>query len=182
MSVYIFKQPHTAPEIISLDEAKKHLKVDFTDDDTLISDMILAAVEHAENYTGTDISEAEYEVHFDEFIQDYELKLSPVQSIQSITYTPESGGDQTISEMELLPVDKFASKIHYTDVDNLPAIKEGTRIKVSILTGYADGKTPKAIRNAIKLIIGNLYEVRQDGVFKFPTRAENLLSKYRFYY
>ena len=182
MSVYIFQQSHTSLEIIGLDEAKKHLKVDFTDEDDLITDMIQAAIEHAENYTGTSIAEAKYEVRFDEFINDYEFKLSPVQSIESVGYTDENGDAKLLADYELLPVDKFASIIHYTDSDNLPAIKEGSRIKVNLTTGYADGKTPKAIRNAIKLIIWNLYEVRQDGVFKFPTRAENILAKYRFYY
>lgn len=182
MAIYIFKQTHTSPEIISLADAKLHLKVDVTDDDDLITDLIDAAIEAAENYTGALVNESKYEIRFDEFVNDHEFKLSPVQSIESVSYTDDNDATQTVTDVELLPVDKYGSIIHFTDFDNIPTIKEGTRIKVNITCGYALGKVPKAIQSAIKLIIGNLYENREDKVHKLPTRSESLLRKYRFYY
>ena len=184
MATYIFKQAHPSPDIITLDQAKDHLKVDVTDDDAMITDMIQAAIEACEDYTGSVINEAKYEIRFDNFIDNYEFKLSPIYEIVSIGYTDEAGTTQPLLPInyELLPVDKFGTIIHYTDVDNLPTIKAGTRIIVNITAGYADGKTPKAIQSAIKLIIGDLYENRQDKVHKLPTRSMSLLRKYRFYY
>ena len=146
--------------------------------------MIEAAIEHAENYTGTVINEAKYEVHFDDYVQDYEFTITPIQEINAVGYDDGTGTEQPLTESmyELLPVDKFAYKLHFTDVAALPQFTSGTRVKAYITAGYPDGEVPKAIRNAIKLILGNLYEVRQDGMWKMPTRAENLLAKYRFYY
>jgi len=182
MSVYIFKQAHPSPEILSLTDAKEHLKVDVTDDDAMIIDMIQAAIEACENYTGSVINESKYEIRFDGFIDKYEFKLSPVQSIDEVGYQDDADNPQTITDVELLPVDKFGSIIHYTNFNNIPTQKEGTRVIVKITAGYADGKTPKAIISAIKLIIGDLYDNRQDKVHKLPTRSMSLLRKYRFYY
>lgn len=187
MSIYIFPVAHpTAPEIISLSAAKLHLKVDTTDDDTLITDLIQAAIESAENYTGISINEAKFEVKSDCFINDHEFKVSPVQSITSVKYLDEDGNEQTLAtaKYELLPIDKYVQKIQYPDFDELPTVKEDSSkaVVVALTTGYADGKVPKAIQSAIKLIIGDLYENRQDRADKLPKRSESLLRKYRLYY
>ena len=186
MAVYIFPVTHTAPEVISLVTAKLQLKVDFDDDDTLITSYIDAAIENCENYTGTCINEAKFAFKFSEFTNDFVFKISPIQSIDSIKYFDEAGDEQILEteKYELLPVDKFTHKVHFIDQDTLPQVAENksNAVVIEVTSGYADGKVPKAIKSAALLVLTDLYENREDRVHKMPTRSEALLRKYRFYY
>ena len=56
-----------AIEPLALADAKLHLKVDFTDDDTLISALITAAREYAETFTGKSFITRSYELYLDHF-------------------------------------------------------------------------------------------------------------------
>ena len=184
MAQYYIPQETTSPEIISLDLAKAHLKVDFDTDDELIMEYIKAAIDEAERYTQTDLKEQDYEVQFDEWVNYYQFKVGPVQAISAITYTPEVGAEQTIPEADyaVLPADKYAHVLEFIDFDELPTIKEKTKIKISLTCGYASGKVPAAIKSALLLLIANFYENREDKVHNLPSRVQSLLRPYRFYY
>lgn len=187
MAVYIFPKSHIGTEVISLARAKEHLKLDagVSAEDDLISDYIQAAVLAAENYTNTNIIEAKFEIKSNAFIADFEIPLSPVRSIESIKYKDENGDDQTLvtAKYELLPADKYIHQVHYPDFSDLPGVKDNTStaVVIAITTGYAATKVPKPIQSAILLILGDLYENRQDRAHGLPTRSKNLLNKYRFH-
>ena len=187
MSIYIFPKTHTAPEIISLEKAKEHLRIeaDFVDEDVLIQDYIQAAINAAENYIATSINEAKFEVHSDSFINFYDFKVTPVQAISSVKYLDEAGDLQTleVGKYELLPVDQYTSRIRYTDLDTLPLLDDNSTkaVQIEVLTGYATGTVPKAIQSAVLLILTDLYENREDRVNNLPTRSQSLLRSYRIY-
>ena len=49
--------------------------------------------------------------------------------------------------------------------------------------GWADAsQVPEAIKHALYLIIGRLYNEREDSVFRLPTASQNLLNSYRLNY
>ena len=58
-----------APAIpaISLDEAKAHLRVDYGDEDALISWLVAAANSHAEQWTGRAFEAATWDLSLDNF-------------------------------------------------------------------------------------------------------------------
>lgn len=187
MAIYISKDTDqgTPPEIIDLAAAKNHLKIDFTDDDTIIPGFIDSAIEEAENFTGTNIKAAKYTIKFNGWIQNMELKLSPVQSIESIKYYDDNDTIQILdaADYQLLQMDKLTTVINYHDADDLPDVYEkAAAIEIKLTTGYAEGKTPFSIKAAILLILGDLYENREDKPHGLPSRSKALLRPYRFYY
>ena len=187
MAIYISKDTDqgTPPEIIGLTEAKNHLKVDFDDDNDLITGFIGSAIEDAENYTGTNIKEAKYTILAGGWIQNMEIHLSPVQSIETVKYYDDNNDIQTLDALKykILQKDKFCSIVYFTDPDNLPDVYEkADTIEIKLTTGYADGKTPFSVMAAIKLILGDLYENREDRPHGLPSRARALLRQFRFFY
>lgn len=88
-----------AEEPLSTTEAKLHLRVEVSDDDTLIASIINAARVAIENYTGLKLVTQTIVEYFDTFPQSGPLNLSfyPVQSLTSITYTDTDGATQTWS-------------------------------------------------------------------------------------
>uniref|UniRef100_UPI002AFFC390 head-tail connector protein n=1 Tax=Hoeflea sp. TaxID=1940281 RepID=UPI002AFFC390 len=82
----------TPPAIlpVSLAEARLHLRVDEDADDTLITSLIGAAVDHLDGWTGIlgqCLVEQEWRQDFDAFASCLSLPLGPVTSITSVDYT-----------------------------------------------------------------------------------------------
>lgn len=90
----------TAPvcEPISLVEAKAHLRVDTSDDDTLITNLIRAAREYAEDFQNRAYVDRTYELLFDNAIPaTIEPPYPPLVSVSSITYVDTAGDTQTVT-------------------------------------------------------------------------------------
>ena len=105
----------TAPvtEPISVAEAKAHMRVDISDDDTLIAALITAARRWIEDLTGIRMVTQTWYYYLDAFpCEDViTLPIGPVSAVSSVKYTP-SGGVQTT----------FSGSIGYeTDLASLPA-------------------------------------------------------------
>jgi len=183
MAVYIYQEDHAAPAIISLSQAKEHLRVDHNDEDDLIAASIDAAIGACEGYTNKNINESKFRIELESFT-DFEIKISPVQSVTGITYTNEAGAEQTLTTdfYRVYPVDKYAHKVVFLEETPLPTIKDNTKIKISVTAGYADGKVPAEIKQAIYLTLTDFYENREDKVYNLPSRSEALLRSHRFYY
>ena len=186
MATYYFSQIHTFDPLITLAEAKAQLKLeaDFTAEDDLIQMYIDAAIINCENYTNTSLNEAKFIVQTTtQFENNLKLNVSPVQSIDSITYKDTDENPQTLDPAlyELKPYDKFQSIIYFTDFENIPEVTEGS-IEIAITTGYTAATLPLVIKQAAMLTIGGFYENRQDAVENLPKASTNLLRAYRFYF
>jgi len=89
----------TAPvcEPLHLDEVKNHLRVDGTDDDTLISSLIRAARIYCEKFQNRSYVTQTRKLTLDGFPNEFELGYCPVDSVSSITYIDSAGDTQTLS-------------------------------------------------------------------------------------
>ena len=185
--MYISKQTHTAPELVTVLQAKKQLKLDASDqtEDDLIEGYIAAAIVDAENYTNTSIFEANYLIEGEAFEQNLAIKLNPAQSVV-ISYLNAAGATVVLGaeNYRLRNLDTYQKEIYYKAFSDLPAVKADTDNAVSILvtTGYTAATLPMAIYQAILLKVTNYYEQRNDGVEVLSKASENLLRNYRFYY
>lgn len=178
-----------ASEPVSVLEAKKHLRVEHTNDDTYIETLIKAAREYGESYQNRSWITRTYVLHLNAW-PDKALRLpyGPVQSIISITYTIDGG--------EIYSVDPGIYKLSadwYLDLRNgetWPAVPSYADLEVAIeyVAGYGDAAAdiPARFRQAVLLLVGHWYENREevlvgDKAEPLPYAAEALLHQERVY-
>lgn len=154
---------------VSLVEAKAHLRVDTSDDDTLITAMITAATESAEQITGRAIMPQTWELTLDSFPEAFSLTRVPVASITSVTYADADGVDQVLSgaSYALDNADDFgpAYVVPAYDTEWPDTRDQINAVKVRFVAGYANAAAvPEPIKAWIKLQIGAMYENREREV------------------
>lgn len=188
----------TAPaaEPISLTEAKLHLRVDDDDQDALISGLIAAAREWAENYTRRSFVQRTLELRLDCFVSPIKLPSGPVISVTSVQYMDQAGVLQTLAA-DRYQVDLYGTPPCIVPVFGVvwPVTKYGTlnSVVVEYEAGYADSNVsppdladnvPSAVKAALKLIVGHLYENREAVVLanvqaiQLPMAVKSLLAPY----
>ena len=194
MAVYWLKQI-TAPssEPISLEKARLHLRLDTSGspashpDDSLVTSLISAVRENAEEYTGQKIAYGTYEMRADNF-KDLEISLQawPITSIVSVSYVDSSNTTQTLtgSDYEL---DTFTRPARLKPTGDF--FPEAKLVTVRFMAGFTDGQSPnpyplpKAIESAMLLMLGNLYDNREsvsnNQSYERPMSATYLLNPYR---
>ena len=89
MKYQITSQPAVEP--ISLTEAKDHLRIDGTDEDTYLATIITAARKYCEQYCNRAFITQTWKQYPDDFSDGMKLSINPVQSVTSITYYDEDG-------------------------------------------------------------------------------------------
>lgn len=149
-------------EPVTLAEAKLHLRIDVMDDDTLITALITAAREFAEHYTGRALAPQTLEMALDEFTGDcIDLDMPPVASITSVKYTDAAGVEQTVSSADYsLSAYGNSRRIDLGYGKTWPSTQEiPDAVRIRYVTGYTTA--PKAVKSALLLLIGHLYENRQ---------------------
>lgn len=184
----------TAPaaEPILLADAKLHLRVTTASDDALISLMIAAAREEAENEIGRALITQTWENYLDAFPAAIGLFNPPLQSVTSVNYVDSAGNAQTLAGTEYVVDDKQEPAwIVPAFGKSWPATRDAVNVvTVRFVCGYgnADTNVPKAIRNWILLRVGALYENRaavvlMDGrvnVAALPAQfIDRMLDRYR---
>jgi len=188
MSAYYTPITHTSPEVLSLETAKKQLKMEDlgTYDDTLITECIEAAIDEAEQYTNINIRERKYTINFTTWQLDFEFFKQYLQSVDTLSYIDPDGPTQVLvvaDYLELFAIDDYAQVIHFTDFDNLPTLKENinSAVTITVTVGYADGEVPKGILQAIKLLVTDNYDFRGDREVKNFTASRRKLEPYKYY-
>ena len=180
----------TAPTVepVSLVEAKEHLNVTSSDDDALIDSLIIASREYVENYLQRALATQTWDIFLDAFSNKMEISLPPLQSITSIKYIDTDGNEQTLSS-SIYSVDTAAEPgiIRLAYNQSWPSTRpDANAVTIRAVCGYGNSwnDIPKAITQAIKLLIGHWYEVREPVVIgtitgNIPFTVESLLYPYR---
>ena len=186
----------TAPaaEPVSTSEAKSHLRVDTTADDTYIGTLITVARQNVESHLRRALISQTWEVVLDAFPAGViRLPKPPLASVTSIKYTDDDGVEATYSsDNYVVDSDTEPGRVVLKSGQTWPAVTlaaaNGVRVRYVAGYGAAGSNVPQAIRQAILLVIGSLYENREDvlvaqgvsiGVLPFGVVA--LLAPYRIY-
>jgi uncharacterized phiE125 gp8 family phage protein len=181
MSLKLITAPIAPP--VTLAEMKAHLRVDMTDDDTLISAMLVGATDVAEQHTGRAIMPQTWEITLDAFPDAFEITRVPVQSITSLKYYDASGVQQTLSP-SLYALDNADDFSAAYVVPAFGAEWPETREQINAVTlryaaGYADATAvPEAIKSWIKLQVSAMYENREAEAYS--ARAVSTTVKMSF--
>lgn len=182
--------PVTLP--VTLAEAKRHLRVDGSDEDALIDGLIRAVVSYLDGWTGIlgcCLVEQTWRQNFDHFGCWMHLRLDPIIEIVSITYRNADGQIATVSDSHYARVtDSTGSYVFWDAAYSPPSdLYEQGAVSVTFKAGYpeVDGKStvPDAIKLAILLMVGHWYANREavaEGVFnEVPMSAKSLINTFR---
>ena len=151
---------------VSLEDAKLHLRVDDATDDDLITALIVAATEMAEQKTSRAIMPQTFDLSLDAFPDAIELTRTPVTSVTSITYIDVDGATKTLSSS----VYALNTASDYDFASIAPAYGQvwpATRAQENaVVVRYVAGYTaaPESIKAWIKLAVGTLYANRESEV------------------
>ena len=178
--------------LLSIAEAKLHCRVDFADDDDLLSVYIAAA---------TDMLDAEWgELGRALVTQRWQLTLTafpsgrlivlpvpPVQQVTSITYYDTDNAEQTLStDTYTLVVNGEDGRIYLNADQSWPATYDrADAVAVQYDAGYGDAAAdvPEGIRLAARLMVAHWYEnraaVTERAMSQLPMGIRTLLHKYR---
>lgn len=157
-----------AVEPVSLPEAKDHLRVSISDDDTLISGLIVGARRWCEGFRNESFITQTLELTLDEWPDDgvIELPRGPVQSVTSVEYTDEDGNTSTFAASNyVVSTASNPGRLALKRSASWPSdtLQELEAIKVTYPAGYGDSAddVPEEVKSAIKLLVGHLYENRE---------------------
>ena len=183
----------TAPseEPLTTAEAKSHLRVDFTDDDTLIDALVVAAREYGEGFTGRAFVTQTWDYFADRFPADNGAIYLPRPTLQSVTtlkYVDTDGTQQTLASSKYrVDINSEPGRVTPAYGEEWPSIRPVTNaVEVRFKAGYGDAGTdvPDQIKQAILFLVGHMYEHREAVitgtiVSKVPMATEYMLWPYR---
>jgi len=142
-----------AVEPVTLEEAKQHLKIDGNEDDSLITALITAARQRAEEYTRRAFITQTWEVAVDSVTSTLCLPRPPVQTIEAVTLDGQAVAPENYGLM--------VTNLFYTKIP-LHAVNPGGLV-IRYTSGYGDttNDVPQAIRQAILMLVAHMYEARE---------------------
>lgn len=174
---------------VTLIEAKAHLNILSTDDDTLIQFLIEVATAQAEDITNRQLMSSVYEMTMDTLPERFELKKPPLISVDKIEYIPDGLESYMLLDPSLYLISDFSepAKIVKKPNRSYPSVaKVIDSVRVTFTAGYADATSvPKPVKQWILIRIATLFENREEivvGVSVNPIINEYndyLISKYR---
>tara|TARA_R110000744_G_scaffold278092_2_gene390377 strand:- start:6563 stop:7165 length:603 start_codon:yes stop_codon:yes gene_type:complete len=180
-----------ATQVVTLAEAKSHLRVDFSEDDAYINSLCMAAQETFENYCNV--------ILMDTTISQF---CSYWTDTQQLYHSPISGsGEASVTSIEYFvngtlttwPNTNYIPNIHACPVTIWTAENETyptqdvrpDAIKIIYKIGYNNiANVPDGAKQAIKILVGQWYENRQEAVVgrsvgRIPMTATYLMNKYK---
>ena len=172
MGVYVITP---AAPFVTLDEAKAHLRVDYADDDDLISGMIAAACAEIDGPDGDlrrAIGEQTLELRvngaFWECSPEFELPFPPLIEVEEVGYLDADGDEQIVPSDDYIVIGGAGrpAKIAPTFNGSWPSARRGMEtIRVRYRAGYQSGvaDVPAPLRQAVLLMVGQFYEHRGEN-------------------
>lgn len=182
--------------VVTRDEIKDHLRIDFNYEDDLLDMYIHSATEMAENYCGRHFIEHEYKLYYSKIVREASLVFP------DCTLITQQG--QNDHHPVWWSIAGFVNDFHsddayiygksnpsivrlssdFSDGGYPPSQYEGALFWFHFKTGFGDSASdvPQAIKQAIMLIVGDMYYFREDRKRSFPMASEILLQPYKCYH
>lgn len=167
--------------IITIEEAQNHLRVDSDDDITYVESLIYAAEKHLSDVCGRRYVGETYDLYLDGFIEKIYFPIGPVASITSVKYQDGDDAEQSL----VLDTDYYADIIsdpsYIKAVNTWPSVYDKPNaVVIRFVTGITSPELiPLEFKQAALLLIGEMYAKREDHIKRFPTAAQRLISNLR---
>lgn len=156
----------TGSELLTTQNVKDYVRIDTSDDDSIISAMITQARIWCENFISRDIVAKNRTYYLDETNGLFSLPFGPISSISSITIK----GTAT-TDYEILGLDNET-----IELDGGPA----QQVKVTYVTS---GQNDSLLKQAMLQLISTYYDNRSDftsgTISEIPTSTKTILLSYK---
>ncbi|HYI42678.1 MAG TPA: head-tail connector protein [Sphingomicrobium sp.] len=171
------------PEPISLETAKAHLRVTDTSEDSLITALITAAREWVENRTGKALVRREFVDAFDRWTRYLELRWAPVAEVTEVGYT-DTDGEAATYEGFIASTHRDPARVYPAPDGWWPSLGRNGSVTVTYTAGFAAGEEPQGLLQAMLLLIGHWYSVREgvnvgNIINEVPFAVEALCDQHR---
>lgn len=189
MDTFAIEVTSVGANLVSLDDAKRHLNIEHGDDDLLILAQIAAATRWAEHRTGSYFTATSLTYKQNGFGSCISLKSGPILDVTSVVYDDVDGVEQTLAT-DQYDLDKYNRVIRPAYGVTWPSARyHWNSVRVSYRCGYVTGSpetdnTPQDVKSAVLLVVGDLYEHReaqQDMALYSNAAANMLIEHYRRY-
>jgi hypothetical protein len=183
----IISYSHAATDYVSLAEAKQHLRVTSTADDTYISNLLSMSIDACGQYLGYSVRKASVQYGFDSLVGQPAI-MNPVNgteqpvgnllripsrviSLDSVQYVDDNNTAQTFTDyiVSPQPLGTYGRTIFITSAPS-STTDDVTKYLVTVTEGFelatatqvdAGLLFPQAIKFAALLLVGQMYDNRQ---------------------
>ena len=133
-----------------------------TTGDQLLNVLIKSARQYAELLLGRYLVTQTVDFYLDSF-PDWEIKIRPLQSVTSITYTDTTGASQTVDVADYI-VDSASIPARITPEDGVTwpsTLDKVNAVKIRFVAGYGDATAvPQCVKHWILMRVKQLYDQR----------------------
>ena len=148
--------------VLTLVEAKAHLKVDFNDDDTQITNCLKSAIDEAEALTDRAYATATYKLALSGFPSDgvIELRPAPLVSVTSVIYQDSVNAEQTLAATNYI-VDTISviPKLSLAADSTWPSTY--VHPNAVVITWVAGGSVPERAKQLVRFLLTKNYDKRE---------------------
>jgi uncharacterized phiE125 gp8 family phage protein len=152
--------------VVSMAEAKAHLRVDHGDDDAMIAGAIRAAqdtVDGASGWLGRALTTQTWRLTLDNFpwAGVISVPMPPLQSIDALSYIDVDGAEQAILDYQVFGIGGATpARVSPAYGTRWPATRcQGAAVSVVFTCGYGSwSDTPESVRAAVLLMTQGFYD------------------------
>lgn len=177
-------------KVVSVTDIKAQLRIDTNDENDLLGYYIDAATDMAENYCNRHFITHQYKLYFNEKVDKASLifpncTLEEAGSNKPVNWVDENGAAQS-SDKAYIDAFSNPSLVYLSSDFPNTTLKDNAANTFYFWfnTGYgsASSDVPEAIKQAIKLIVADMYYFREDRKRQFPMASQILLQPYKCYH
>ena len=150
-----------ANKIVTLSEAKAHLRVTDTDEDDLIETFIGGACNLVEQKTNRSYVPRSYRVDMSGFQDSVDLYGVPLNEITSVQYYDSDNALQTVTSTDY-SISQTDGKLIFNSDYSFPSVYgRHDAVQITYVAGYDMLSIPDAAKAAVLLIVGDMFENRE---------------------
>jgi uncharacterized phiE125 gp8 family phage protein len=173
---------------ITVADAKRHLRIDGSDDDATLASLIPPAVEWLQAETRQQLAPATYRLTLDRFPagRDIVLPRPPLQSVTEVRFVQD--GDELPLESYAYTVSPSGSKpgrISLNPGYSWPATDDvHGSVRIDFVAGYSAGEVPTLLKQGVLLLVGHWHEHREAAIDRridtVPLALESIVTQHAF--
>lgn len=183
-------QTAPASEPVTTAEAKSHLRVTTSDDDTYISTLVTVARNHAETITRRALINQTWDYFLNRFPcgDKIVIPLPRLSSVTSVKYTDKDNVQSTLaSNKYIVDINSEPGQVVLAYGESWPSFtpRPVNAVEIRFVAGYGSSaaNVPAGIRQAMLLLVGHWYEnrelVSELNLKEIPETVNALLWPYR---